>query len=56
MDIGEQAIIDILSMLLGAGADTISAYMHQFLKTMALHPEVVARAQAGESPMRVYPR
>ena len=48
MDLDEQAIIDVLSMLLGAGADTISAYMQQFLKAMALHPETVAKAQAGE--------
>lgn len=47
-DLGEQAIIDVLSMLLGAGADTISAFMQQFFKAVALHPEVSQRAQAGK--------
>lgn len=48
-DLPEQAIIDILSMLLGAGADTISAFMQHFLKTAAANPKAVDKARAGKS-------
>ncbi|MCJ1307994.1 hypothetical protein MMC25_001644 [Agyrium rufum] len=36
---------DILSMAIGAGADTTSSYLQSFFKVMAFHPEVVRKAQ-----------
>jgi len=47
MDLDEQAMIDILSMLFGAGADTISGFMQQFFKAIAVNPEAAANAQKG---------
>ncbi|KAF8856409.1 cytochrome P450 [Acephala macrosclerotiorum] len=41
-----EAHMNMLAMLLGAGSDTTSAMMQLFLKTMALHPEKVAIAHA----------
>ncbi|KAK6069366.1 cytochrome p450 [Seiridium cupressi] len=46
INLDDQAIIDVLSMLLGAGADTISGFLQQFFKAMAVNPEAVIRAQA----------
>ena len=44
----DEVIGDVLAMLLGAGSDTTSAVLQIFFKVMALHPEVVDTAQAGQ--------
>lgn len=43
----DQALIDVLAMLLGAGSDTIGGVLQQFMKAVAVNPEAVAIAQAG---------
>ncbi|KAL8929255.1 MAG: hypothetical protein Q9208_001338 [Pyrenodesmia sp. 3 TL-2023] len=42
----EEAILNILAMLLGAGSDTTSAALQTFFKIMALHPDAVTTVQA----------
>jgi cytochrome P450 len=46
----DEASLNMLAMLPGAGSDTTSAMMQLFFKTMALHPEKVALANAGSLP------
>jgi cytochrome P450 len=45
--INDEKAIDILAMLIGAGADTTSSVLQSFFKVMALHPEAMKRAQDG---------
>lgn len=46
-NIDDDRACDILAMLIGAGADTTSSYLQSFFKVMALHPEVVRKANGG---------
>ena len=49
--ISDERACDILAMLIGAGSDTTSSYLQSFFKVMALHPEVVHKAQKGMCPL-----
>ena len=46
-DIDDTQAVDILAMLIGAGADTTSSVLQSFFKVMALHPDVMQTAHQG---------
>lgn len=46
-DIDDDKAVDILAMLIGAGADTTSSVLQSFFKVMALHPEAMRKAHHG---------
>jgi len=45
--LGEEQILHILAMLIGAGADSTSSVLQGFFKIMALQPEAMKRAREG---------
>lgn len=45
--IDDEKAVNILSMLIGAGADTTSSVLQSFFKVMALNPEAVRAAKEG---------
>jgi cytochrome P450 len=47
--LNDDRLCDILAMLIGAGSDTTSSYLQSFFKVIALHPDVMKKAQAGTS-------
>lgn len=50
-DIDDEKAINILAMLIGAGADTTSSVLQSFFKVMAMNPRCVKAAQEGmENP------
>jgi cytochrome P450 len=46
--LGEEQILHILAMLIGAGADSTSSVLQGFFKIMALQPEAMSKAREGE--------
>ena len=47
-DIDDEKAINILAMLIGAGADTTSSVLQSFFKVMALNPGATRAAQEGK--------
>jgi cytochrome P450 len=47
-DIDDDKAINILAMLIGAGADTTSSVLQSFFKVMALNPQALRNAQEGK--------
>lgn len=52
--IDEDAAVNILAMLVDAGADTTSAAIQSFFKVMALHPLAMKAAQEGMLPCQLF--
>lgn len=50
-DIDDEKAINILAMLIGAGADTTSSVLQSFFKVMAMNPDAQRAAQEGEFPL-----
>lgn len=47
-NLDDDQAVNILAMLIGAGADTTSSVLQSFFKVMALNPEAVKKAHEGK--------